>query len=223
MVGKKSYSSYERYKMKHFMFDFETLSTDRDRGIVVDCSYMTFDVDRFLSDPYGIKDINLIQKAKLKIYEQKSVYGWSALKSTLEFWSSQSAETKANLKPSKNDVSVEQFIRDMFDYIRSNGKISYWWSRSNTFDPIILDRIVAAVGLQDEYQELLPWWAVRDIRTFIDATLDFPKSQKFCPIENENKWKKHFVAHDSRWDVLAEILKMQAIIRSKNNLENVEC
>ena len=41
----------------HFILDFETWSQDRLTNAVVDCSYMIFDWNRFLVEPYTFEEI----------------------------------------------------------------------------------------------------------------------------------------------------------------------
>jgi hypothetical protein len=69
--------------------------------------------------------------------------------------------------------------------------------------------------------ESLKFWKIRDTRTFIDAKLDFPKENGFVPIKDEALWKKHFKLHNSSWDILADVLRLQAIVRAENDLEQV--
>jgi hypothetical protein len=90
------------------------------------------------------------------------------------------------------------------------GKIDYWWSRSNTFDPILLWRIFEDCDRSQELNDRLKFWKVRDIRTYIDAKSDFALRNDFIPIDNET-WKANFKAHDSRHDVVGDVLRMQKI------------
>lgn len=69
--------------------------------------------------------------------------------------------------------------------------------------------------------EYLPFYKVRDIRTYIDAKLDFPVINGFIPIENQLLWNKSFVQHDSSWDTLADVLRIQAIMRAEKDLIRV--
>ena len=69
--------------------------------------------------------------------------------------------------------------------------------------------------------EYLPFWKIRDIRTFIDTKLNYPKKNGFIPIQDEQLWSKSFVEHNSSWDVLADVLRMQAILRAEEELEMI--
>ena len=67
--------------------------------------------------------------------------------------------------------------------------------------------------------EYLKFWKVRDVRTFIDAKFDFSTRSGFVPLADEKYWNEAFVAHDSTHDVAADVLRLQAIYRAENDLE----
>jgi hypothetical protein len=71
------------------------------------------------------------------------------------------------------------------------------------------------IGKKQQVLEYLPHWSLRDTRTWIDAKLDFPRKNGFCPIEDEKIWEQTFKAHDSAWDILADVLRLQAIDRAE--------
>ena len=71
-------------------------------------------------------------------------------------------------------------------------------------------------------QSHLQHWKVRDTRTFIDAKFDFGlKKNGFNPCANEEKWDSVFKAHDSAWDVLADVMRLQSITRAENDMEQI--
>ena len=63
---------------------------------------------------------------------------------------------------------------------------------------------------------------VRDMRTYIDAKFDFETKNGFCPVSDDEAWDRTFKAHDSSWDVLADVLRLQAIVRAENDMEQIE-
>lgn len=207
--------------MKHTFFDFETMGQPVHNCAVIDCSFLTIDTEKFLNDPYTIEDINLVKKFKLSIKDQVDNYGWMVYKDTIEFWEKLPESARKHIYPKKTDLTVKQFIDQLVEYMIDQGKVDYHWSRSNTFDPVILARIFDAENKHLIFKEYFPFWRVRDIRTFIDAKLDFPKKNGFVPIKDENLWKNVFVEHDSAWDVLADALRMQAIIRAEHDMEQL--
>lgn len=190
---------------------------------MIDCSVFYFDTVKMLSDrPYNTRSIVDVKKIKLSLKDQVDNYGWVVYKDTIEFWKNQSAAARKHIIPSSSDVTVKKFADEFISYIVSNGEIDYWWSRSNSFDPILLWRIFEAADRNNMINEYLKHWKIRDIRTYIDAKLDFPKVNGFVPISDIQFWEKVFVEHDSSWDVLADVLRFQAIVRAENDLEMIE-
>lgn len=205
--------------MKCFIFDFETLGQNVYTCPVINCSYTIFDWERF-TDPEPLKFEDIlpnIETVKLSIDKQKEM-GYVIERDSVKWWMAKPPEVKRQALPSKDDVDVEQFIRSLINYI-GNIKIDRWWSRSNTFDPIILWRLAKDVGLEIDINTVLPFWKVRDIRTFIDAKFDFRVVKNtFCPIDDESKWDQMFQEHNSAHDVAADILRLQRIVRAENGL-----
>lgn len=202
--------------MKHCIIDFETMGIDVNNCVVIDMSALVFDWDKFSSNnPYNFKDISQVQKYKFDIREQVSKYNFTIDKSTVKFWEEQPPEVRKNIVPRNTDISLEQFAEQFISYLIPHGKISHWWSRSNSFDPCILWRLFDVIGKKQQVLEYLPHWSLRDTRTWIDAKLDFPRKNGFCPIEDEKIWEQTFKAHDSSWDILADVLRLQAIDRAE--------
>lgn len=208
--------------MKHCFIDCETFGQPTDKCAVIDFSFFVADADRFTSDnPYTTDDITNVVKLKLSVKDQVDNYNWIVYKDTIDFWQSLPAEARKNVAPKKDDLTVKEFVAGVISYMNKQGKTDYWWSRSNTFDPVILARIFDAESKHQDFKQYFPHWKVRDIRTYIDAKLDFPKKNGFVPLKDESKWNSVFVEHDSAWDVLADVLRMQAIVRAENDMEQV--
>lgn len=209
--------------MKHFLFDLETMGTDTSSCAVIDCSMIIFDTEKMLSDkPYTMRSIADVKRLKVSVKEQVTKYGWKIEDSTLKFWESLPEEARNKIQPKSTDLSVEDFTYQFIQYLIDGGRIERWWSRANTFDPMILWRIFSAVGKLPQMEAHLTFHKVRDIRTFIDAKLDFPKVNSFVPVSDEEFWTKFFVPHDSSWDVLADLLRFQAILRAEADLKMIE-
>jgi hypothetical protein len=207
---------------KHLILDFETMGTNVNDCAVIDCSYFVFNTDKMVSDkPYTTRSIAEIQKAKLSIKEQVDKYEWKVYSDTIKFWESQPPEIQKKIYPTKTDKSIAEFTEDFLSYLTDSGKIDYWWSRSNSFDPPILWRLFDSQNKGNHLKEHIPHWKLRDTRTYIDAKLNFPKVNGFMPIQDEDFWNKVFQLHDSSWDILADILRIQAIIRAENDLETI--
>lgn len=207
--------------MKHCIIDFETMGVEPTTCAVVDCSAIIIDDERFTTNPYGLSDINLAQRFKLSVTDQVKNYGYAVEKGVLDFWAEQPKEVRARVAPKPDDLSVEEFVEEFHKYI-SKEKIDYWWTRGNSFDPVILVRLFDSQGKKDLLGNYLKYYKVRDMRTYIDAKFNFSNtSNGFVPIKNEQLWEQTFKHHDSSWDVLADVLRMQAIARAENDLEHL--
>ena len=205
--------------MKHCFIDCETLGQPVHNCAVIDFSFIVVDTEKFVSNkPYSTHDVSLVKKFKLSVKDQVDNYDWMVYKDTVDWWQSLPNDARKKIVPKKDDLTVKEFITQLASYLNDFGKIDYWWSRSNTFDPVILARIFDAEGKHEMFKQYFPHWKVRDIRTYIDAKLDFPKKNGFIPIDDEEHWAKVFVEHDSAWDVLADVLRMQKIVRIENDL-----
>jgi len=190
---------------------------------VIDCSFFTFDLEKMVSDtPYTLRSIADMQKCKLSIKEQVRDYGWVVYADTVEFWQKQDASVQKKIMPLKTDKTVEEFTVEILTYLSKNSKYDCWWSRANSFDPPILWRMFEAQKKGSFLNSTIPHWKLRDTRTFIDAKLDFPKENGFIPIQDEEFWGKVFQKHDSSWDILADILRIQAILRAEQDLEMIK-
>jgi hypothetical protein len=104
-------------------------------------------------------------------------------------------------------------VDNMLNMLYSNPTAKYWWSRSNTFDPIILYRLATDVNRMDDISNRLKHWNVRDTRTFIDAKLSFaPNVTSFVLDE----WKEKFEAHNSIHDVAIDVMRLQKLTQAEN-------
>ena len=198
---------------KHVIIDFETMGVDINSCVVIDMSAMVFDWDRFQSKtPYDFSSISECKKFKFNVKHQVEDYNFTIDQSTIDFWSKQSKDVRKNITPKADDLTVKEFCDQFLEFIIPHGKISNWWSRSNTFDPVILWRLFEVAGQLPKVHAHLPHYLLRDTRTWIDAKLNFPKKNGFAPVDKE-EWDKKFKHHDSSWDILADVLRLQFIDR----------
>ena len=207
--------------MKLLWIDFETFGDDvLEPCAAIDMSVIMGDTDKMLSDnPYTCKDILHAKKFKLSVKDQVQNYGFVVQDSAMKFWEDVDPEARKHIKPSLSDLTVEQFVTEFVNYLNGIGKINYWFTRGNTFDPIILQRLFKVVDKTAVFKEYLRFNRVQDMRSHINAKLDYPLTTNICPIKDEDFWKKIFVHHDSKWDVLADLLRYQTILRLENDLE----
>jgi hypothetical protein len=200
--------------MKHMIFDFETMGTEPIDCAVVDISAFVFDWDRFETRPYTLKDVQNVKRWKLSVKDQVENYNYKVENSVIEFWQQQDKEVRDKVKPQPTDLTVKEFVNEFHDFI-IDSNIKYWWSRSNAFDPVILTRLFDSQGKKQHLYEYCKYYLVRDTRTWIDAKLNFPKKNGFTIPE----WDEAFKAHDSSWDILIDVLRMQLIHRAEFDLD----
>jgi hypothetical protein len=138
-----------------FIFDVETMGQSVFDCPVLDVAYAVFDWERFSSNPYSFEELTtLVQYDKLSIEEQVNKYDCKVSTSAINFWQRQEPAARKKILPTKEDLTFSDFCDNLFKYLRESGNIQYWWSRSNTFDPIILWRLIRKEGrdaLLDEY------------------------------------------------------------------------
>lgn len=213
-------SQNKEFKNQHLIIDFETLGQDVFKVPVLDCSFLAFDWSRFTTpDPYTLMElVDIAQNYKFNIMTQIEAFGCKFNKRDIEWWESQGSDAKRILAPSDKDVTSLFFVDKFIEYV-SNRQIGYWWSRSNTFDPILLQKVATWNNKFDEVNKHIKPWLVRDTRTFIDAKFNFPKINGIVPISDTEYWEKTFVKHDSRFDIAADILRLQSITRIENDME----
>ena len=203
--------------------DFETLGQNAQTVPALDCAFTTFVWERFLDEPYSFNElVSSINRVKLSVEEQVKVYGAKYTQDDLKWWQNQPNEARKNIMPSDEDATVQEFMNAIIEYLRHSEKVEYWWSRSNTFDPIIMWRLAQYLDQDLLLNEYLKFWRVRDIRTFIDAKFNFTTRNGFVPVADERWWNENFNAHDSIHDVAADVLRLQAIYRAENDLKQVE-
>lgn len=207
---------------KDFIFDMETIGANVHVCPVVDMAYCAFEWNRFEYDPYSFQELTeLVQTVKLDIADQVKNYNCSYTERDVWWWEKLPKEAKQKLKRTENDLTVADFCDTILHYLRQEGSVDYWWSRGNTFDPVILWRLMWAEGHGDLLDEYLKFYKVRDIRTHIDAKFNYTTKNGFVPVADVEAWEKAFVAHDSTHDVAADVLRLQAIYRAENDLEQV--
>jgi hypothetical protein len=197
------------------VLDYETIGQDIFTIPVVNCAYFIFDWDRFVSDnPYTFEElIKDIQFAKFNIYKQVKEDGYSFKKEDLKWWNDH-LEKKKQLDIDGSEITIEEFTKKFYDYVYGH-TIFRWWSRSNTFDPILLHRNFRDFSSRESLDFILPFWLVRDIRTYIDTQFQFKnKVNGFCPIDDIEEWKRKFIEHNPIHDIAADILRIQKIERS---------
>lgn len=190
------------------IFDFETLSTDVNQGVVLSLGLLTYTSSRFVNDPYTYDELLENTKyMKFDVTEQVKKYGRKIDKSTLEWWKTQGLDAKKVLNP---DPSLDQSIEKLYSFFVINvnmNNLKTVFTRGNTFDIPIFEGIVKSTGNDIPY----PFWMVRDTRSYLDGLLH-GSGQKNSYVPDCCKDK--FVAHDARHDVVMDVMRMQTIIQA---------
>ena len=194
--------------MINVIYDFETLSQNQLDCPIVSCAFLVFDDDRFLTSPYSFEE--LVEETKfIKFDIEDQVKNWNRkidIK-TLQWWKEQEPEALKTIKPSKEDVSIEN-LHSWFVNNVNWDKVKKVYTRNNTFDPIILQYFLK----QNNHKMPYPWWLIRDTKSFIDGlTYGHDIKDSFIPPECENKFTKHNPIHD----VVLDVMRMQTLIVAK--------
>lgn len=183
----------------HLIFDTETLGL-KERAVVcsLSCVPFTFEDRR----PYSeiVKGGFFV---KFDVKEQIGTYGRTLTPSTVEWWKTQDAAAKKySITPSEDDVSMEDGLRSMLQFIKDSAhsaKKSYVLSRGNAFDfPKIEDML-------DQIGETCPYafYRVRDTRSIIDVMAGVDNG-KYMPLGGAPKgFIAHHALHDAALDAWA--------------------
>jgi hypothetical protein len=202
--------------------DFSMLGYYPEDCIILDCSVAVVSKDKMLSQtPYTTMDaFKEVKRFKFDISSQKAL-GFIAHENGIDFWRSQSKEMVDRvLKPSDKDLSVVDFTTAFIDHLISKGKINTWWSWNSMDDAAILWRLFRTVNKESAIREYLPRNKARDVATFIDAKFDLDnKKLDFVPIDDVEYWNKIYLKTDSAMEVMANIMRIQTILRAELDLE----
>lgn len=209
---------------KELLFDFETIAVNNlHKATTLELSLFAFDRSRFVSNPYTFDEIvnealTVKYDSKDMINRHKTIYE----KGALDFWlNSDLVSKKRTFLPSEKDLTLEQVIAIVTEYIEKN-KITYWWSRSNMFDPVILGGQFQMLGLTDKFKEILNYGKVRDTRSFIDGYFGIEAgATDFTPVTDpsqEPEFNKKFEKHYSRHDIAVDLLRMQLIEQNRHGV-----
>jgi hypothetical protein len=194
-------------KPESFIFDFETLSLERDKCVVLSLATVSFDETRFVDNPYSWDElVNSAKMIKFDVTEQVEKYHRVIDKSTLEWWNSLPEFAKeSSFHPKPDDQPLEAIYDFMRDALPSNLKWAY--SRGNTFDPIVLDFVLKDINKS----EMWPYYKMRDTRSFIGGlSYGVNLRDNFMP----EGYEKLFVAHDPIHDIVIDVIRMQYLIQA---------
>ena len=188
------------------IYDFETLSTDVYRGVIVNIAGTQFDETRFKSNPYTFDElVDNTKLMKFDVEEQVKVYDRKIKPSSLEWWKKQDPEVKALLNPSDEDVSISELPNFMINELQTP-IAKRVWSRGNTFDPMLVQFVFEQLGIEDP----TPFWVIRDVRSYIEGfTYGTEIRNNFMPNDVTT-----FKAHNPIHDVAMDVYRLQFLVRT---------
>ena len=194
--------------MDSFIFDFETLSQNPIDAAVVSCASVVFDTEILLANGYTYEGLLAnVKFIKFNVKDQVDRWNRNIEESTLEWWSQQTKEARASIKPSAEDVSIQELIPWLGNQI-NRSKNKFVFTRNNTFDPVIVQSI------SKDFNQPVPydWWKIRDTKSFLmGLTFGSDIHDSFIPPGAENK----YVKHDPRHDVVLDVMRLQTILHHK--------
>lgn len=199
---------------KDFIIDWETFG-NVSRSSVIDCAVVVFDSDPEVIETFD-ELVNRGMKLKFNLKAQKGYRLFGA--STIKWWKEQSAEAKANLAPSPEDIDHVEGVYKILEFLKENGVDtwnSFGWCRGQSFDfPILVDILREGElrkGIEEKdidtfKLEPCKFWNQRDIRTAIESLL-LTRGLTTTPLHNGVL--KGFIAHDSIHDCAKDILMLK--------------
>ncbi len=188
------------------IFDFETLSQEQTNGVVLSMAMLNFAESRFVGDiAYTFDElVENTHTIKFNVEEQVKKYKRQINKDTLDWWSQQGELAKNQLKPSEDDVSIDQLYN--FFIVNKSANVKKVYTRGNTFDPIFLEYIMRQIHKPMPYD----WWEVRDTRSLIEGlSWGTELKNSFIPEGCEN-----FIAHDPKHDIAMDVMRLQALVQA---------
>lgn len=194
---------------KCILFDWETLG-NKPSSVVLDLAAVVFNLDG--NDVFEdlISDTSRTFRVKFDVEEQLSILKRTTDKSTVEWWKQQGESAQKVLKPSDQDVSLEEGMTLFKGFIDANNlkpKDTLGYVRGQSFDfPIMVDVVSSIWPDFDHTMFPVAFWNQRDTRTALSHDLCTPMNSK-CPLP-EGIFKD-FVAHNSIHDCARDVISLQ--------------
>lgn len=186
------------------IYDFETLSQDQNKGVVISLALLSYTESRFASNPYTYEELlSNCKTIKFNVKEQVNKYGRTISKETLGWWKEQNKQAQKQLAPSSSDVSIDL----IYDFLTENVDLKNHkkaFTRGNTFDPIFLDSLLKECGRVNP----MHWGSIRDTRSYIEGMSFGSKlNNNYMPEGLQEK----FIAHDPCHDISLDVMRMQTL------------
>lgn len=200
------------------IYDFETVGNNSLKAAPVCMAAFCFDRSRFLENPYTFNEIveNCFYE-KLNFEKIIKEHQYELNKESFNWWQNLPKEARQQLTPSEKDLDLDDFIINFESYLKKHKPIKYHWTRGNSYDPIILDVLLSKSTVDHELNNILKYWQVRDIRTWIMSKFGEDSNQRDDFVTKD--FEKDFIKHLCTHDIAADVLRMQYIIRIENDLQ----
>lgn len=179
------------------MFDIETLSTTPE-AVVLSVGAVKFDSK---GDHRSITDK---QHWRLDIDNQLD-NGRDVSESTMEWWSEQDIEVRAEVFAPDNRVPVQEFFSEFNRYMTGADKI---WCQGPQFDAVIIENLYRQFSHHWNWQ----FWQIMDSRTLINTAKIM--NPEYADPRKALQQNLHNAAEDSYYQALA----VQQIISDFNTL-----
>lgn len=204
-----------------FIVDFETLGNLPD-GALIDCAVVPF-----VNDPENVPTFRELvaagKKVKFSLAEQKEMRLRQFDASVMKWWKDQEAAAKINLKPSSDDVTLAEGLKQIHKHLTDSGvkqSSSQGWARGTAFDfSMYVTWIRNVTGKRETFDdEIVRFWSQRDIRTAIEENLGARwMTETPLPLGALDG----FVAHDSIHDCAKDVLMYLYAKRYSYGLEDM--
>lgn len=201
-------------QLRDFIIDYETFGNVSNTA-VIDLAAVVFDPNPEVIETFD-ELVSRGMKLKFNLKAQKGVRLFGA--STIEWWKKQSAEARANLAPSSEDIDHVEGVYKLLAFLKENG-VNAWdsfgWCRGQSFDfPILVDILregerrkgIADKDIDTFGLEPCKFWNQRDVRTAIESLL-MTRGLTTTPLHKGVL--DGFIAHDSIHDCAKDILMLK--------------
>lgn len=191
------------------IYDYETLSSDPQTGVVLSLAALAFDETRYASaNPYTYEELlDSAQYIKFNVEEQVRVYGRKIQQETVDWWAKQDKAAQHCLAPSADDRSISELSAFLRSLATDPKSIKRVYTRGNTFDPIFTESLLKVLRQSDPYH----WGTLRDTRSMIEGLSWGSDLYNGFMVDG---LKDKFVKHDPIHDIAMDVMRMQVLVQA---------
>lgn len=199
-----------------YVWDYETVGPSPN-GKLVELSYVPF-----IDDPHHPPSFDeLVARGRKYKFDLRKQPDRITDPGTINWWKEQSEEARTILKPSPDDLEINEGHKQFFEDLKRDG-ISRWQSldyvRGPEFDRGILVDVVRKMTAKIDIFDDMPtvFWNSRDVRTAIENRL-LSRGASTCPLRKGIL--KGFVMHNSIHDCAKDALMLIYSMRYAMGIE----